>query len=257
MRKQLTHLYGDDADARRFNRQIQLCLALLYLQFGCVLAGWLPGWSMILSAPVLVVRWMLSLHEIFHLRSEREVGTGTRLLLLMLTPLFLGYREMRVIHLGHHRHMATPQDPDFFHIRGSKLSGMLNAMTAPEQMTLRWIRAKGLDASLRRDGLVRLLLFTALVVMSGSAFWWYWLPVRLAFGASYFAFFYCLHRRGNAYGVYAAHLPGWAARVFGILFGQDALLATLHHDLHHDAPRIRALALPQARAETAPATING
>lgn len=222
---------------------------MLYAHFGLCLAGVLPGWTMFLSAPVLVVRWMLSMHEIFHLRSAREVDPGTRLLLLMLTPFFLGYREMRAIHNGHHRFMATPQDPDFFHIRGNKVSGMLNALTAPEQMTVRWIRRNGIDSTLLKAGAVRLALFAGLVLVSGKFFWWYFLPVRLAFGASYFSFFYCLHRRGKAYGVYAAHLPDWAARAFGLLFGKDALLATLHHDIHHGAPRIRALDLPQARVE--------
>lgn len=221
----LNHLYGDDVDARRFNRQIHGCLVLLYLHFGLVLLGWLPGWTMFLSAPVLVVRWMLSMHELFHLHTAREVDACTRLLCLMLTPFFLGYREMRDMHRGHHRHMATPQDPDFFHIRGNKFCGLFNAMTAPEQMTARWLRRHGADAPLLGHG-----------------------AVRLAFGASYFAFFYCLHRRGNAYGVYAAQLPAWAAWLFGKVFGQDALLATLHHDIHHGAPRVRALDLPAARA---------
>lgn len=245
--RQLNHLYGDDADARRFNRQIHLCLVLLYLHFGLVLFGQLPAWTMFLSAPVLVVRWMLSMHELFHLRTAREVDVCTRLLLLMLTPFFLGYREMRDMHRGHHRYMATPQDPDFFHIRGNKLCGLFNAMTAPEQMTVRWLRRHGADAFLLGQGAVRLALFVGLVLASGKLFWWYVVPVRLAFGASYFAFFYCLHRRGDAYGVYAAQLPAWAARLFGIVFGQDALLATLHHDIHHGAPRVRALDLPAAR----------
>jgi hypothetical protein len=64
-------LYGDDADARRFNRHIHLCLVLLYLHFGLVRANRLPGWMLYLTAPVLVVRWMLSMHALFHLRTAR------------------------------------------------------------------------------------------------------------------------------------------------------------------------------------------
>jgi hypothetical protein len=48
------------------------------------------------------------------------------------------------------------------------------------------------------------------VLVSGKIFWWSVAAVRRAFGANYFTFFYCLHRRGDAYGVYAVQLPAWA-----------------------------------------------
>ena len=69
--------------------------------------------------------------------------------------------------------------------------------------------------------------------------------MRAAFGASYFAFFYALHRRGAEYGVYRVTLPAWGARLFVVLFGREALLATTYHDIHHDHPRISAVHLPE------------
>ena len=240
-------LYGTDADASRLRLQSLLYNGLIYLHFGFALTGWLPLWTMLISAPVLVVRWMLATHELFHLRSETEVDFATRLLPLMLTPFSLGYREFLDIHRRHHRFTATPEDPEFFQIRGNKLAGFLNASTAPEQAYFRWLAKKGLDFPLLRDTAVRLTLFLGMIWLSGWAFLWYWLPVRLAYGASYFSFFYCLHRKGAEYGVYPLPLPAWAEKTFTALFGKEALLATCHHDLHHAHPRVNAFQLPSIR----------
>jgi len=237
--------YNSAADARRLTWTPLLCYVLLYAHFALCLLAWLPIWTFGLSAPILVVRWLLATHELMHLRSAREVDAITRLMPLLLTPLSLGYREFLDIHRGHHRHMATPDDPEYFQIRGSKLQGLLNAMSAPEQAFFRWLRRQGADAELIIGALLRCGLFALLLVLSGWYFLWYWIPVRLAFGSSYFAFFYALHRRGAAYGVYRITLPAWAERLFTLLFGREALLATLYHDIHHAQPRISAFRLPE------------
>lgn len=193
--------------ARRFELLINVYMALLYAHFGFALAGIVPYWTLTLSAAVLVPRWMLAVHELFHIRSERQVAWLTRLLPLALTPLVLGYREYRTIHFGHHRHMATQDDPDFFHIRGSKLTGALNALTAVDQTFFRYLAKHGADRELVIGSALRLGVFVGLIAISGAQFFWYWVPVRLAYGSSYFSFFYCLHRRGKAYGVYPLTLP--------------------------------------------------
>lgn len=233
------------ADARRLILTIWICYALLYGQFALALAGALPLWSMALTAPVWVVRWMLATHELLHLRSEYQLDPVVRLQPLLLTPFSLGYKEFLSDHRGHHRHMATPADPEYYQLRGSKLCGFLNAMSAPEQSFLRWLGREKLDRELWLGAAVRCGLFAALAWVSGWRFLWYWIPVRIAFGLSYFAFFYALHRRGTEYGVYALSLPPWGARLFRLLFGREALLATCHHDAHHRQPRVSAYHLPE------------
>lgn len=136
-------------------------------------------------------------------------------------------------------HLDTPDDPDYFHIRGAPLTGLLNALSAPEQSWFRRVAHHGLNAPLLRDSLIRLALFALLVAVSGWAFLWYWIPLRLAYGASYFSFYYCLHRRGPEYGVYPLRPPPIVAHAFGLLFGNDALQATCHH-IQHANPRIAA-----------------
>jgi len=78
---------------------------------------------MVFSAPILVVRWLLSVHELFHLRNDRQVDPITRLLPLILTPFSLGYRELLDIHRRHHRYAATPEDPEYYEIRGTRPVG--------------------------------------------------------------------------------------------------------------------------------------
>ncbi|SDZ07905.1 fatty acid desaturase [Nitrosomonas sp. Nm33] len=242
-----TALLATTADAIRYRTQSLLWLAAIYLHTVVVLVGLLPPWSLVLSMVVFVVRWMLSTHELLHLRSACEVDPITRLLPLLLTPLQLGYREYRVIHFRHHRYMATPQDPEYFQLRGGKLRGFINAMSAPEQSYFRWITQQGLDAQLLRGTLMRLVLFVALVGASGLTFFWYWVPLRFAYGVSYFSFFYCLHRRGEAYGVYPQKFSPGTARLFALLFGRDSLMATCHHDIHHAHPHIAARHLAATR----------
>ncbi len=236
--------YSSAADARRLTRTPLICYALLYGLFAICIVGKLPMWTLWVSAPILVVRWLLATHELMHVRNEREVDWLTRLMPLLLTPFSLGYREYLDIHRGHHRHMATPQDPEYFQLRGNKLQGLLNAMTAPEQAFLRWVVREGVDAELMMGVFLRAGLFVLLWALSGVAFWGFWIPMRLAYGASYFAFFYALHRRGSNYGVYRVTLSAGVERLFTLLFGREALLATRYHDIHHGQPRISALHLP-------------
>ena len=238
-------LFNTDTDARRLRRIGLACYGLLYGHVFVCMAGALPSWTLALSAPILVVRWMLSTHELFHLRRHDEVDIVTRLMPLLLTPFSLGYKEFQAIHRGHHEYMATPQDPEYFQIRGRPLAGFLNALTAPEQAFVRWLAREPVDAELVIGATCRLVLFAALLGLAGPVFVWYWLPTRLAFGASYFAFFYCEHRRGAEYGVYPMRLTAFQRRLFTVLFGREAMLATCYHHTHHHQPRVSAFRLPE------------
>lgn len=238
--RRFAHAYGDEADARALTRDAHLCTALAYIHLAAAAMHVLPAWTLALSIPILVPRWMIAVHELFHLRSEREVDGVMRLLPFIFTPLALGYREELRNHRGHHLNMAVPEDPEFYQLRGSPVRGFLNAMTAPEQMWFRWYARHGIDRRLLADTAVRLALFGGLAFAGGIAFVWYLAAARLTFGAAYFTFFYALHRRGEAYGVYPLELPVWMARALTMVFGAVVVEATLHHDVHHAQPRIAA-----------------
>src|SRR5512132_2502920 len=213
--------FAPESDAPRLTRVSLVCVAAIYGHLLVAAAGWLPPWTLLVSVPLLVPRWMIALHELFHLRSEREVDPVTRFEPLLFTPIALGYREMLANHRAHHRFMATPDDAEFYQLRGSRLAGFANAMTAPEQMWFRWVAEHGLDRRLAVDTVLRCALFVALAIGCGTAFLWYWVPARLTFGVSYFVFFYWLHRRGDAMGVYALEVPASIANALTAVYGVD------------------------------------
>ena len=246
--RRFAHAYGDEADARALTRSAHLFTALAYIHLAAAAVHVIPAWTLALSIPILVPRWMIAVHELFHLRSEREVDGVMRLLPFIFTPLALGYREQLRNHRGHHLNMAVPEDPEFYQLRGSPIRGFLNAVTAPEQMWFRWRARYGIDRRLAADTTVRLALFIGLAVAGGVAFAWYLAAARLTFGVAYFTFFYALHRRAGAYGVYPLVLPGWLARASTLVFGSVVVEATLHHDVHHAQPRIAARHLPESRS---------
>jgi hypothetical protein len=244
--------FAPDSDAARLTRNSLVCVGLIYAHLAAAALGLLPDWTLALTVPLLVPRWMIAIHELFHLRSEREVDPVTRLQVLLFTPLSLGYRETLVNHRTHHRYMGTTQDAEFYQLRGSPLAGALNAFTAPEQMWFRWVAEHGIDVRLAVETTLRCGLFVLLAWTCGSAFLWYLVPARLAFGASYFTFFYALHRRGDAMGVYPLRLPGTLVRLLTAVYGVDVVEATLHHDVHHAQPRIAARDLAIARQAVVP-----
>lgn len=240
--------FAPDSDAVRLTREGLACTAAIYAHLLAAAAGWVPAWTLALSVPILVPRWMIALHELFHLRSEREVDPVTRFQPLLFTALSLGYRELLANHRTHHRFMVTPEDAEYYQIAGSPLAGLANAFSAPEQMWFRWVAAHGLDRRLAVETALRCALFVSLVAFCGGAFWWYWIPARITFGTSYFVFFYCLHRRGAAMDVYPLPLPAKLVAMLSVLYGRDVVQATVHHDVHHAQPRIAARDLAAARA---------
>ncbi|NOT17651.1 MAG: hypothetical protein HOP20_06240 [Sulfuriferula sp.] len=232
--------YTTANDGRRYQRTILLLTIMLFGLFALAVAGIVPYWLLLLTTPILIVRWMLAVHEIFHICATEQLDWVTRLLPLALTPLFLGYREYRDIHFRHHHYMCTPNDPEYFQLKGGYLSGICNAVTAPEQALYLWLKTHRITPTLAWQFVLHLLLFTSMIYLAGWHFLYYWLPARISYGVSNFSFFYLLHRRGHEYGVYKAHITGIIASLYQLLFGLDALRATQHHDVHHANPRIVA-----------------
>lgn len=243
----LTGLFATEEDARRLARTSMTCNGAALAHLLLAAGGWVPAWTLLLSVPVLVPRWMIAVHELFHLRDGRDVDVWTRFMPFPFTFLSLGYRELLANHQSHHRCMCTPADAEYFQLRGSRLQGVLNAFSAPEQMWFRWVAKQGIDRQLMLGTLVRLALIGTLIGVCGANFLWYWVPARLAFGASFFSFFYGLHRRGPAFGVYPIQISEALARLATLVWGHDVVQATLHHDVHHAQPRIAARFLARAR----------
>jgi fatty acid desaturase len=238
--------YTTAADGARYQRTVLILTALAFGQLALATFQLIPFWVMALTMPVIVPRWMLAVHELFHVRKSEQVNFIVQLLPMVFTPFPLGYKQYQEIHAGHHRFMCSKDDPEFFQLRGGYLTGLFNASTVPEQAVIRWVTKHGVDSQLVVTMLLNATLFVACVNFAGWNFLWFWIPVRISYGLSNFAFFYALHRRGSSYGVYSVQLPKFVKQLYMLILGYDALLATCYHDLHHHNPRIAAYALDEA-----------
>ena len=162
--------YATDQDARQYELASgAIVLTLIGAYLGAALHV-IPVWAMVLAVVSVLPRWMIYFHELFHVRKSDQITPLNRLMLLPFTPLSLGYREFREIHLGHHKAPASEKDPDAFHILGGPFLAFLGALTLSEQALVRWIAAHKIDQQLGVDMGIRLAFFVVLAAVSPQVF---------------------------------------------------------------------------------------
>jgi hypothetical protein len=229
-------------DAKAFTREALVANGVLLACF----VGWvdarLPVWLWLVPMNVALVRWMLAVHELFHIQRYQDANPLLRLLLLPLTPVNVGYEGYRALHMQHHDCPGLPQDPDAFHIRGGHLLSLLGAFAFPEGSTLAYGRQKPARPAYVGMAL-RLGLFAGMALWGGWSFWVVWLVLRVNYAIAIWVFFHHLHYRNASYGSFALALPAGLTRFFAFVYGQPAVSATLHHDQHHRHPRVAAIHL--------------
>jgi fatty acid desaturase len=234
-------LLRDDTDARRDLRRTVVLTLLLYAVLALAEAGFLSAWILPAAIPLLYVRLSLALHELIHARNAARVSWFHRLAMIFDTPLGLGYREHRAIHLRHHRYATTARDPELFQIRGGGLRAFANALVSPERAAWSWVRRHGVSRALRREATVRAIAFVALVAWNPVVFLCYWLTLRICIGTSSFVFHHVMHSRDGELGSFALPaLPrGWLATA-RVLFGREPVTIVSEHRVHHRCAAIRA-----------------
>ena len=236
-------LYYTAVDGRRFGWEVGAVNIVLISLFLNQPFYPLPWWALAITINIALVRWLLLMHELFHIQSHADAHPLIRLLLVPFTPVNIGYAEYRQLHMGHHRYAATADDPDAFHIRGGHLRSLLGALFFPEVSTLKCLA----DPEIRINGpelMMRLALFVGLAWLGGAAFWSVWVWLRINYMISIWVFFHHLHYRGGAYGTFALPLPGVLASVLKRVYGKPVFYATIHHDVHHRYPKVAAVNLP-------------
>lgn len=232
--------YATDRDARRYAVSSNVIVVLLIALDIGVAYGVVAPWGLMLAIALLLPRWMIYTHELFHVRKANEVDWLNRLMPLPFTPISLGYREFREIHMGHHRAPATEKDPDAFHILGGPLKAFLGALTLSEQAIARWLKSHPLDRELATGIVVRLAIFGSLAFV---AQWWFlafWLALRVNYAVGDFVFFHYLHVREGKVGSYPLKLPAAVEALATALAGKTLVAAILYHDRHHAYPRVAA-----------------
>jgi fatty acid desaturase len=248
LRVPLRSLFRGFDDVRRYTWQSGWSLIALYALLAAALAGVLPPWVLAVVVPPLYVRSALNVHELMHVRSERQVPWLHRLMMALESPLCLGYREHRDIHLRHHRHCATEDDPEFFQIRGGHLRAFGAAMISPEWMFVDYVRDKGMSRVLLGEAAVRCLLFVAALAVNPAAFAWYWAALRVSIGVSQYAFHHALHQRDGQFGTYALHLPAPVERVLRLAVGAECVHILVEHPAHHAWQVVKPDQLPAVAA---------
>ncbi len=241
------YLVTDD-DGCRYTRTCLVGGAVL-LGIGAI-AQFVPVFLLPVATALILPRWMINLHELLHVYGPEEVHPAIRCLGVSPVPLSLislSYDEIRTLHFAHHAAPATAEDPDAYHIRGSWPRVIFNAFTAPEQSSLYWLRTHGLSTRLLIGLLLKLLLLALLAGLSGGAFLWFWLCLRLVYGLGDLAFFRLVHHQGGRYGTFSLALPASVTTLGELIVGKTVMQTTLHHSVHHRHPRIaaRCLALCQ------------
>jgi hypothetical protein len=239
----------NDGDARRYVRRTLALTLAIYALLACALAGFVGPWVFPVVLPLVYVRLSLSLHELMHVRAASRVSWFHRLAMIFDTPLGLGYREHRAIHLAHHRYATTARDPELFQIRGSHAAAFANALVSPERAAAAWVRRHGVSRGLRRQALARATVFVALCAWNPAAFAVYWITLRACIGASSFVFHHLLHNRAGVLGDHA--LPPAMLRLLPCvqaLFGAEPVIIVRDHRFHHVHPAVRASDLPQLDA---------
>ena len=235
----------NDDDARGYVRQTLAYTLLLYALLALALMGALPVPVLVLAVPLVYVRLSLALHELMHVRRASRVPAFHRLAMIFDTPLGLGYREHRAIHLAHHRYAATARDPELYQIRGGHLRAFVCATISPERHFLRWIRRRGMSRALAAEGAVRLVVFGALALANPAVFLVYWATLRASIGGASFVFHHCLHSRGDQLGSFPLPFGPGVVRIAVSLFGPEPVIILTEHRHHHRWPDVRARDLPR------------
>lgn len=242
-------LYYQDSDAKNFETEALLMNTLLLIALVFYSVDALPLLLLMLLVSIFITRWMISIHELFHISFGENVSLFTRLILIPFTPFNLGYDEYRAVHMRHHKSNAGSEDPEAYHIRQNHFKSLLVSMTYPEQSFFRYIKSQQLSNHQWKHVLIRLLLFLSLLIIFQMDFIIYWLVLRVCYGINIWTFFHCLHNKNGEYGTYPVNLPYTVKQVYKWLYGKHSLEATLHHDVHHQWPRVAYWNLSKLQTE--------
>jgi fatty acid desaturase len=231
----------NERDTRRDVRRTLGLTLLIYALLAAAEARLLPTWILILTVPLVYVRLSLAVHELMHARNAARVSWFHRLAMIFDTPVGLGYREHRAIHLRHHRYATTPRDPELFQIDGGAWRALAHALISPEYAAWTWVRRYGVSPALRREALPRAVAFACVAAWNPGVFLVYWVTLRLCIGISSFVFHHVMHNRDGALGSYALPvLPRGTLALARTLFGAEPVTIVAEHRVHHACAAVRA-----------------
>ena len=239
-----------DDDASQYLRHYAVAALILVAAYGLFIAEFISSWILFAIVAVTLPRWVISVHELIHVKNDKQINRIISCLAISPIPLSiltLSYPQICEIHLAHHRSPATESDPDAYHIRGNFFVVILNALTVPEQSFIRSLQVNGFNLQLGLDLLIKLLILGILVFLGGEKFFWFWLSMRIVYGLGDIVFFRLVHHQKGKYGTFeikfSSTIETWGERIFG----KTVIQAAINHDVHHQNPGIAVHHLATAR----------
>jgi fatty acid desaturase len=236
------------ADPARRNETPMLAYALgFYACYAVGLTGWVPMWGAGVVGVICLVRYFNQAHEMIHadLKGERRWHPA-RTLLIVMGPLYLGYRELRESHLLHHREEGSARDPDLLMMNESPVKALVWCLLQPELSAVDYIQRFGLSPRLAARMLVHAAVYAALMLLGG---WWgfvlYNVMTRVGNGVAFFVFAWVVHMPWLWGQVRPPRFPALLARLWVILISWDNLVGIRFHFLHHVFPHIPDRHLPE------------
>ncbi|BBP00316.1 fatty acid desaturase [Sulfuriferula nivalis] len=221
--------YYTQRDAATFYLYALLMPPLIYLLLAISVhydLAWY--WIVLLIGPPLG-RWAIATHELFHIPGPHPLWV--RALPITFSPFNVGWDEYRAEHLGHHKHTANPQDPEWWRIGGGHLRSFLGCLFVSEGAAYHHLKANGWK--LNRWWLYRNILFWSIFYLAGWEFIQFWIGLRTAYAIQDWIFNHYLHYQHKEYGTYRVTLPKWLEWISKIIYGKYTIDATLFHDIHH------------------------
>ncbi|MDF5738641.1 MULTISPECIES: hypothetical protein [unclassified Nostoc] len=185
-----------DNDVSQYLRHCAVAALILVAAYGLFVADFISSWILFAIVAVTLPRWIISVHELIHVKSDKQINRIISCLAISPIPLSiltLSYPQIGEIHLSHHRTPTTESDPDAYHIRGNLFVVILNALSAPEQSFIRSVQLNGFNFQLGVDLLIKLLILGILIFLGGQKFFWFWLFLRIVYGLGDIVFFRLVH----------------------------------------------------------------
>lgn len=217
-----------------------------YACYFAAIAAVVPMWAVVLPGVVCFLRYFNRVHEALHADCRGNRGAHpARWLLVVVGPVYLGYDELRELHLAHHRESGTSRDPDHEMLSDSPWRALLASFLQPEMSAVFHIRRHGLSPRLAGAMAVRAGIYAALMGLGGwSGALLYNLMSRIGNTGAFFVFSWVTHRPQH-YQVRPPPFPGPVAAVWSLLFGRENLNGIRFHYLHHCCPHVPDRHLPR------------
>lgn len=225
--------------ARRYETSALAWSMGFYACYAAAITAIVPMWAVVVPGLVCFLRYFNRMHETLHADARGNDGRHPgRWMIVVVSPFYLGYDQLRELHLMHHREFDTPTDPDHYMLSDPPWRALLASLVQPEVSVVQYIRRQGLSPRLAGAMALRFCVYAGLMWLGGwSGALLYNLMTRVGNMAAFFGFSWLVHRESH-YQVRPPAFPAPIMAVWAFLFGRENLAGIRYHYLHHCYPHV-------------------